>query len=191
LRIISGTARGKRLAPISGSDIRPTPDRVREALFSILGSRFGSLAGLSVLDLFAGSGALALEALSRGAASAVLVDQGSQAAKLISANIRCCALENRAHFIRSDVLKALAATPEGRSFDLIFLDPPYGKDLVPPAVLLIAERSLLAPAGLLCAETDRGDKLPEVIGSLRRIDERHYGSTTIHLYTHPEAEART
>jgi len=189
VRIISGTARGKRLAPLSGSDIRPTPDRVREALFSMLVSRLGTLSGLCVLDLFSGSGAMALEALSRGAASAVLVDQGNQAARVIPANIRACAFGSRAEFLRSDVHKTLAAMPDGRCFDLIFLDPPYGRDLIPPIVRLIAERGLLAPDGLLCAETDRRDELPESIGPLRRIDLRHYGSTSIHLFTYPEAEA--
>lgn len=189
MRIISGTARGKRLAPLSGSDIRPTPDRVREALFSIIVSRLGTLSGLSVLDLFAGSGAMALEALSRGAASAVLVDEGNQAAKVIPINIRSCALESRAKFQRSDALKSLAAMPDGRHFDLIFLDPPYRRNLVPPIVRVIGERGLLAPDGLLCAETDRRDELPETIGPLQRIEQRHYGSTTIHLFAHPEAEA--
>jgi len=189
VRIISGTARGRRLAPLSGSDIRPTPDRVREAIFSILVSRLGALSGLSVLDLFAGSGAMALEALSRGAASAVLVDQGNQAAKVIPANIRACAFENRTEFLRGDVFKALAALPDGRCFDLIFLDPPYGRDLVPPIVSVISDRGLLAPKGLLCAETDRRDELPESIGPLRRSEQRHYGSTAIHLFTYSEAEA--
>jgi len=88
MRIISGTARGRQLAPFSGKDIRPTPDRVREAIFSILTSQFGSFSGLKVLELFAGSGAQSLEALSRGANSAILVDSGSIAAKTITENIK-------------------------------------------------------------------------------------------------------
>lgn len=189
MRIISGSARGKRLAPLSGSDIRPTPDRVREALFSVLGSRFGSLEGVTVLDLFAGSGAMALEALSRGAATAVLVDQGAQAARVIPANIRACAMEMRATFIRADVLKTLPRLAQGPAFDLVFLDPPYGMGLVPPVVAAVAELGLLAPGGLLCAETARRDELPEAIGPLKRIDLRQYGSTAVHLFSHPETEA--
>jgi 16S rRNA (guanine(966)-N(2))-methyltransferase RsmD len=187
VRIISGSARGKQLSPLRGADIRPTPDRVREAVFSMLVSRLGPLAGLRVLDLFAGSGALALEALSRGAASAVLVDRGAQAAQVIPANIRACAMLERATFIRSDVLKALPRL-EGTLFDLILLDPPYGQGLVPPVLTAVAELGLLAPGGLLCAETDRQEELSAAIGSLVRIDRRHYGSTAVHLFSQPEAE---
>lgn len=188
MRIISGSARGKQLSPLRGGDIRPTPDRVRESLFSVLVSRFGSLAGLRVLDLFAGSGALALEALSRGAATAVLIDQGEQAARVIPANIRACAMQERATFIRSDVLKALPRLG-GSVFDLVFLDPPYGQGLVPPVLTAVAGLGLLAPDGLICAESARRDELPERIGPLARIDQRHYGSTAVHLFSHPEAEA--
>ena len=188
MRIISGSARGKQLSHLHGGDIRPTPDRVREALFSMLVSRFGSLDGLRVLDLFAGSGALALEALSRGAASAVLVDHGPQSARVIPANIRACAMQERATFIRSDVIKALPRLG-GSLFDLVFLDPPYGQGLVPPALTALAELGLLAPEGLICAETDRREELPGAIGPFVRIDRRHYGSTAVHLFSHSEAEA--
>jgi 16S rRNA (guanine(966)-N(2))-methyltransferase RsmD len=188
VRIISGSARGKQLSPLHGGDIRPTPDRVREALFSVLVSRFGSLDGLRVLDLFAGSGALALEALSRGAASAVLVDQGPQSARVIPANIRACAMQERATFVRSDVLKALSRLG-GSLFELVFLDPPYGQGLVPPVLIALAELGLLAPDGLICAETDRREELPGAIGPFVCIDRRHYGSTAVHLFSHPEAEA--
>lgn len=188
VRIISGSARGKQLSPLSGGEIRPTPDRVREALFSMLVSRFGSIEGLRVLDLFAGSGALALEALSRGATAAVLIDQGAQAARIIPANIRACAVAERTTFIRSDVLKALPRL-RGSVFDLVFLDPPYGQGLVPPVLTAVAEFGLLAPDGLICAETDRHDEMPESVGPLVRIDQRHYGSTAVHLFSHTEAEA--
>jgi 16S rRNA (guanine(966)-N(2))-methyltransferase RsmD len=188
VRIISGSARGRQLSPLLGKDIRPTPDRVREALFSLLTSRFGSLSGLRVLDLFAGSGALALEALSRGAVSAVLVDKGPQSARVIPANIRACAMQERATFIPSDVLKALPRLG-GSLFELVFLDPPYGQGLVLPVLTALAEFGLLAPAGLICAETDRREELPAAVGSFVRIDRRLYGSTAVHLFTHPEAEA--
>lgn len=191
MRIISGSARGKQLAPLSGGDIRPTPDRVREALFSILVSRFGPLEGVRVLDLFSGSGAMALEALSRGAAEAVLVDQGAQAARVIPANIRACGMEKRATFIRGDVIKTLSRLAGGSPFDLVFLDPPYGKDLVPPVVAKIAEFGLLAAGGLVCAETNRLDEVPESIDPFLRIDQRLYGSTAIHLFSHSDEEAST
>jgi 16S rRNA (guanine(966)-N(2))-methyltransferase RsmD len=161
---------------------------VREALFSVLVSRLGSLGGLRVLDLFAGSGALALEALSRGATTAVLVDQGPQSARVIPANIRACAMQERATFIRSDVFKALPRLV-GSLFDLVFLDPPYGQGLVPPVLTTLAEVGLIAPDGLVCAETDRREELPGTIGSFARIDRRHYGSTAVHLFSHSDTEA--
>lgn len=188
MRIISGSVRGRQLVPLSGADIRPTPDRVREALFSMLASRLGPLAGMHVLDLFAGSGALALEALSRGAASAILVDQGAQAVRVIPANINACRMQEQATFIRSDVLKAIPRLA-GKRFELIFLDPPYSQELVPPVLNAVAAFGLLASGGVICAETDRRDAIPEVVGPFTRFDRRDYGSTAIHLFTCTEAEA--
>lgn len=189
MRIISGFARGKRLASFSGAAIRPTPDRVREALFSSLYSRFGTLEGKTVLDLFAGTGALGLEALSRGARRAVLVDQGQQAARLIPANLKTCALEERASFLRADALQSLPRLEGEGPFDLIFLDPPYSRDLVPKVLTVISDLGLLAPAGVICAESDRKDDIPGTIGELVRIEMRRYGSTAVHFFTHPPHEA--
>ena len=124
----------------------------------------------------------------RGAASAVLVDQGPQSARVIPVNIRACAMQERATFVRSDVLKALPRL--GASlFDLVFLDPTYGQGLVPPVLIALAELGLLAPDGLICAETDRREELSGAIGSFVCIDRRHFGSTAVHLFSHPEAEA--
>lgn len=189
MRIISGSARGKRLTSFTGEEIRPTPDRVREAVFSILGSRLGPIAGMRVLDLFAGTGAMAIEALSRGAASAVLVDNGKQAVKLIPANLRTCGMDERATFIRADALKTLPRLADNAPFDLVFLDPPYNRGLVLPVVTALSDFGLLAPGGLLCAETERQDEIPAKIGTLVRIDQRHYGSTAVHFFAHPDVEA--
>jgi len=187
VRIISGSARGKQLSALRGSEIRPTPDRVREALFSMLTSRLGSLEGLRVLDLFAGSGALALEALSRGAASAVLVDRGEQAARVVPANIRACHMQDRSTFIRSEVLQALPRLG-GIPFDLVFLDPPYDRNLLSPVLTSLGRLDALARGGIICAETDTREEIPESIGPFVRIDRRQYGSTAIHLFSHSEAE---
>ncbi len=188
MRIIGGSARGKSLATFTGREIRPTPDRVREALFSILFSRFGSLEGLRVLDLFSGSGAMALEALSRGAERAVLVDEGNQAAELILQNIRGCRFEERALFLRSEVLGALPSLTARGPFDLVFLDPPYGRDLVPETIRVIARNGLLATGGVLSAEAGAGEVIPESISGLMRFDHRRYGTSAIHLFAHPESE---
>ena len=189
VRVISGSAKGKRLAAFPGGTIRPTPDRVREALFSILFSRLGPLEGKTVLDLFAGTGAMALEALSRGCRRAVLVDQSQEAARIIPANLKTCGLEERVTHIRADVLQILPRLKNEGPFDLIFLDPPYGRDLVPKVIKSACDLELLAPRGVVCAESARDDAVPETIGELIRVDERRYGSTSIHLFTRPESEA--
>ncbi len=181
MRIISGTVRGRQLTPFSGKEIRPTPDRVREALFSILTSRFGSFNGLNILELFAGSGAQALEALSRGAKSAVLVDSGDVAAKTIVENIKCCRFESSARFIMQDVFAALPQLPPAAPFDLILLDPPYHQNLLPQVIEKIAHLNLLAENGIICAESAKDEELSD-IGSLSLIESRVYGSTRIYLY---------
>lgn len=187
MRISGGTARGKLLAPLSGQDIRPTPDKVRQALFNILRSRFGSLNGLRVLDLFSGSGALAIEALSRGAKEAVLVDAGKQAAMLIPKNLQDCRVSERARFLQRDVLSSLPQIP-GR-FDVIFLDPPYGLGLQQVTLERISELELLAAEGVICAETARNEELPDRAGDLQRESTRLYGSTALHFYSLPPNEA--
>lgn len=189
MRIVSGSARGKRLATFTDNTVRPTPDRVREALFSILFSRLGPLEGKAVLDLFAGTGALALEALSRGARRAVLVDQGTEAARLIPTNLQTCRLQERATFLRSDVLQALPRLHRDGAFDLIFLDPPYGRGLVSQVVAAIDELGLLADGGLVCAEADRKDDVPDAVGGLCRVETRRYGTTAIHLFTQQPDES--
>lgn len=181
MRIISGTARGRQLASFSGKDIRPTPDRVREAIFSILTSRFGSFNGLKVLELFAGSGAQALEALSRGAESAILVDSGSVAAKIITENIKLCRFESDTRFLRQDVISVLPQLVSSGPFDLILLDPPYNQNLLPQVIEQIEHLNLLAENGIICAESAKEEELGD-FERLKLTESRVYGSTRIHLY---------
>jgi 16S rRNA (guanine966-N2)-methyltransferase len=183
VRIISGSARGKKLGSFAGTGIRPTADRVREALFSILNSRLGSLAGLKVLDAFAGTGALALEALSRGAAGAVLIEQNAQACALIRRNADHCRLSDHLTLLRGSTPSLLSRLTDQKPFDLIFLDPPYGRGLLPPALAAISDQALLAPEGLICVESPKAEPLPERIGDLEVIDQRHYGDTTLTFLT--------
>lgn len=188
MRIISGSARGIRLATFSGRDIRPTPDRVREAVFSILYSRLGELNGKSVLDLFAGTGAMALEALSRGAARAMTVDAGLQAARTIPANARACRLDAQLTHVRGEVAAVLPRLGGKQTFDVIFLDPPYGQGLLDQTLTRIAALGLLAPAGLVCGEAGSREAVAEAVGDLVRVDSRTYGSTAVHFFSHPAAE---
>lgn len=188
MRIISGTVRGKRLATFDGTDVRPTADRVREALFSILVSKLGTLTGLQVLDLFSGTGALALEALSRGAASALLIDQDPKSLAIARQNITACRMEQTAKAVRGVLPGSLDLLP-GESFDLIFIDPPYAKGLIPPLLSRIAALELLSENGMVVTECGRGEQLADELSDLRRIDQRHYGATTISFYERIEASA--
>lgn len=180
MRIISGTARGRRLAEFPGDKIRPTPDRVREALFSLLTSRLGSFAGLKVLDLCAGSGALSLEAISRHAESAILVDSGSDAITLIEENIKRCKFEQKMRVIRQDVRRALPSLTASGPFDVIFMDPPYKLGLVPKFISEIERLNLISEDGIICAETETGETVSDS-GRLECFESRRYGSTTVHL----------
>lgn len=181
MRVISGSLRGRRLQAFKGSEIRPTSDRVREALFSILQSKTGGFKDFSVLDLFAGSGALAIEALSRGASHARLVEKAQSSVSVIRENLKNCQLTDKAEVINRDTFQALPSF-SGCLFDLIFLDPPYGKGYAEQAINEISKFDLLDKDGILCAETGADEKLPETIGNLQRIDHRRYGSTMIDLY---------
>ena len=186
MRIISGTCKGRRLTPLTGGDVRPTPDRAREALFSSLNSRLGGFTDIQVLDLYAGTGAMALEALSRGAEKAVLVDKGHQASAVIRENIELCRFPDKAHFVHAEVLKSLPSLASQGPFQIIFVDPPYGKGMVPTTLEMVSRLSLLDSDGILCAETARKEILPDRIGELELLDQRHYGSTTISFFTlHP------
>lgn len=164
---------------------RPTADRVRESIFNILGQRFE---GERVLDLYAGSGALALEALSRGAGNAVLVERDRAAARVCEENAAALGFADRVLVQRGEV-EAVLGRLEG-PFDLVFLDPPYA--LGPgPALRLLAERGLVAAGGRVVAEHDRRTEIPETLGDLRRTDLRRFGDTAVSFFErndsqHPE-----
>jgi 16S rRNA (guanine(966)-N(2))-methyltransferase RsmD len=175
VRVIAGTYGGRRLTAPPGSRTRPTSDRVREALFSILGVRLG---GARVLDLFAGSGALGIEALSRGAESAVFVDDAPAAIRAIRANLE--ALQIDAGVRRADALRFLgAASGDGAQYDLVFLDPPYRLADTLAGRLSEALPAVLAPGAVAVAESDR--RAPLAL-DLPLLDERRYGDTLIRIY---------
>ncbi len=144
LRVIAGSARGRRLVPLEGDRIRPTKDMVREAMFSALDAR-NAIVDATVLDLYAGSGALGIEALSRGAARAVFVERDREAARAIAANLKLLRFEDRARLVQSDVARFLADAPPAEApFDLVVADPPYDTD---DAVVTALVAALGAPGG--------------------------------------------
>ena len=185
MRIIGGASRGLHLAPVGEGDakahLRPTSDRVREAIFNLLinGGYGNPVAGARVLDVFAGTGALGLEALSRGAAQAVFVENGVAALALLKRNIALMRAGDRTEILRRDALRP-GANP-GTGFDLMFLDPPYGKALGEAA--LAALRPWLAPGALVLWEESRTPLLPE---GFTQLDQRRYGDTLITILRAPE-----
>lgn len=189
MRIISGSCRGRRLlTPGSrfAARVRPTSDRAREALFQIIRER---VTGARVLDLFAGTGALALEALSRGAASALLVEQDAGVLELARRNIELCGFVEVARPLRRDCggrLDFLAHLAPAGGFSLVFLDPPYGRGLAAKALSGLAAAGVLAPDALVVAETGRQEELPEFCGPLSRFDHRLYGEAALHLFARQE-----
>jgi 16S rRNA (guanine966-N2)-methyltransferase len=175
VRIVAGRWGGRRLSSPRGDATRPTSDRVREALFSILGDR---VQDARVLDLFAGSGALGLEALSRGAAAATFVDSAAPAVAVVKANLK--ALGGTADVHRSDALRFLrAAAGKAQHYDLVLLDPPYRLAERLGRELSEALPAVLAPSALVISESDRRAPLPL---DLPVTDERRYGDTLIRIH---------
>lgn len=189
MRIISGTAKGRKLCPppLHDKSIRPTSDRAREALFNILGSR---VANARVLDLFAGTGALGLEALSRKAKSVVFVDNSPLALKLIRKNIQLCtpALPEACavQIIKHDLTRSLPVNKLSQdaasSFDLIFVDPPYSRNIALSILDFLDKSSLLARNGLLIVEERFNVELALDLSTLHAIDKRIYGETVFYFY---------
>lgn len=179
MRIVAGAFRGRRLNTPKGLKTRPTSDRVREAIFNIIAPH---LAGARVLDLFAGTGAMGLEALSRGAESAVFVDESSDAVRLIRSNVTLCGVEDRTRIVQGSVEQALKRIcSAGDLFDVIFLDPPYGKGYVEKALPHAAAAARLE--ALAVAEHHVKDVLPESAGGWARFRERRYGDTVISFFS--------
>ena len=185
MRVITGTARGRRLKELSGMETRPTTDRVKEGMFSSI--QF-DIEGRRVLDLFAGTGQLGIEALSRGAASAVFVDCRADAVKLIRDNLRVTELTDRATVIAGDSMAYLKTLR--KQFDLIFLDPPYEAGLLEPALAHIAKFDILAPHGIIVAEAPAERKLPSWTPPYASCRTYRYGKIGLTIYRRGANQAK-
>lgn len=183
LRIIAGEARGRKILAPAGSSVRPTADRVRQAIFDVLGQFFQ---GERVLDLFAGSGAMGIEALSRGAGHATFVDVDPGAIRTVEVNLRALGWESRARVVRQDAIAFLRGV-RGGDFDLVFVDPPYRSSPAPALEVLGALD--LGEGTRVVVEHDVGWSPEESYGSLHRRDARRYGSTSITLFGTGSEEA--
>lgn len=176
LRVISGSARGKKLISLEGLDVRPTLDRVKESVFNMIAFDIGDA---SVLDLFCGSGALGIEALSRGAKCAVFVDKNATALSVTKQNLTATRLSERAKLVQSDSIVFLQNTND--VFDIILIDPPYQAKLYERVLQEIAERKLLAPDGILVVESAENDP-PEIpTRFFSEVREKKYGKVKIFL----------
>ncbi|PIE20380.1 MAG: 16S rRNA (guanine(966)-N(2))-methyltransferase RsmD [Neptuniibacter caesariensis] len=181
LRIIAGNWRGRKLEFIAADGLRPTPDRVRETLFNWLQT---AVPGANCLDLFSGSGALGLEALSRGAESATFIDRNNITARKLQDNLQRLKCQN-AEVINADVLEWLEARQadlESR-YDIVFMDPPFGKGLVTPCCERLEQRNLLRDKALIYIETETQSGMVDVPANWQQLREKQAGQVTYRLYS--------
>jgi 16S rRNA (guanine(966)-N(2))-methyltransferase RsmD len=178
LKIVSGTAKGHKLRGPKKAGIRPAAARVRKSLFEIL----GDLSGKKVLDLFAGTGSMGLESLSKGAAQAVFVDLDSHAVSLLFHNLKKTGFLDRAQILKMSALGAIARLHKKKlRFDVIFLDPPYDKSHIGVCMKKLLEKDILSDGGvLLCEHSPR--EIPPFLGGLKKVDERKYGQTLVSFF---------
>ena len=177
MRVITGSARGVRLQAPKGMDTRPTLDQVKEAIFSVI--QF-EVEGRRVLDLFAGSGQMGIEALSRGASGAVFVDMRADACAVVKANLEKTRLSERAQIVRSDYQSYLRRCRD--KFDLIFLDPPYAEIFLENAMKSISEIDILSESGIIICERPAEKKLAAQFGTLSVSREYRYGRAAVSIY---------
>lgn len=175
MRVITGSARGKKLITLEGNDVRPTSDMVKEAIFSIV--QF-ELAGAKVLDLFAGSGQLGIEALSRGASLAVFVDSSTDSVKVVRENLKNTGLAQNSRVVAMDSFAYLGGCKD--KFDIVFVDPPYSKDIIPQILPKVVEK--LNNNGIIVCEHDKKDLLPEEAGDFCRFKTYSYGRIALTTY---------
>lgn len=180
MRVVSGSAKGRPLKSVPGTGTRPTTDKVKEALFSMIGPYFdGGLA----LDLFAGTGGLGIEALSRGMERAVFVDMEPKAIDTVKANLKAAKLEGQAEVYRNDAVRAIGALEKrGRQFDLVFLDPPYRMKNGEELMTSLADKGLLRDGAVIVLEHESGFSYPESFPGFQRQRLAVYGETALSIY---------
>ncbi len=180
MRITGGSLRGRLINVPKGTSIRPTLDKVRQAIFNILGDR---IIGSAALDLYSGSGSLGLEALSRGAKSVHFAEKSKICIEKIRDNLTALNLNAHAVVRRADAMDIITELDRtGEKFDIIFLDPPYYKDLAKKTLINISHCDILSPDNVVVVEHHKMDSIPEKIESLELRDERRYGDTVVRFY---------
>lgn len=180
MRVITGSARGRKLKAPKGMTTRPTTDRVKEALFNVLGTR---VEDAKVLDLFAGSGGIGIEALSRGALSVIFIEENAKVIEVINDNLLMTGLNSGATVYRNNVYRALEKLQGKHKFDIIFIDPPYQQGYEVQCLKRIHSYKLLGDDGLVVVESSKRDELPDQVGDLSMIRSQHYGDTKLTYYS--------
>lgn len=178
MRVISGSAKGLNLKTIEGNSTRPTRDMVKEALFSIL---MNQIQNSSFLDLFSGSGAIGIEALSRGAKFCMFIDLNPACIKVIKENIEKAKFNDFSEVYNTDYKKAINKLKE-ESFDIIYIDPPYNKEMSVDAIRLISEKNILTKDGIIVLETDTNELVPDSIGIYEKFNYKRYGRNILSLF---------
>ena len=183
MRVISGSVRGRRLHTPKDLHIRPTSDRVKESLFNILVVLLADFAGCRVLDLFAGTGNLGIEALSRGAELAVFIDENRAAIALVKKNLELTGFSERGHILQREAIAALKTLDNNATpFSLVFLDPPYREGLSVKSLEIISMSHLIDEKSIIVAETDAKEELPPLFSGLKMFDKRVYGDTALSFF---------
>ncbi|MGL4954715.1 MAG: 16S rRNA (guanine(966)-N(2))-methyltransferase RsmD [Cetobacterium sp.] len=181
MRIIAGEAKGKRLECRKGVDTRPTQDSIKESLFAIIAPY---ITDARFLDLFSGTGNIALEALSRGAKRAVMIEKDQEALKYIIKNINNLGYENKSRAYKNETLRAVEILGrKGEKFDIIFMDPPYKDEVCERVMRAISKANLLAEDGLIICEHHMFEDMLDEVGEFRKTDERKYGKKVVTFYT--------
>lgn len=183
MRVVSGIRKGIALKAVPGSSTRPTTDKVKEAMFNMIGPYFD---GGVILDLFAGSGGLGIEALSRGAEKAIFVDRDGKAIQTIQENVNTCDFADKTEIYRNEAERALKAViKRGLSFDIIFLDPPYKKQQLLKLLEIINAENVLTDSGTIVCEHGSDIELPDTVGVLEKRKHEKYGIISITIYHKP------
>ncbi len=183
MRVIAGTAKGRRLIAPEGLDTRPVTSKIKEALFNIWQME---IAGADFLDLFAGSGSIGIEAMSRGAKRVVFVEKDWRAVNAIKQNLSTCKFQEGCRVYRDDVFRRIERLKEdGDMFDIIYLDPPFAIDnIFLPVLEALSSGEILACEGTLAIRARREKEMPDAIGALKKFKQKHYGLSSVHFYCH-------
>lgn len=189
MRVISGIAKGKRLKAPTGLNTRPITDMIKEALFNVLGSR---VMGARFLDLFAGSGSVGIEALSRGAHKVIFVDYSNEAVKIVKENIDNCKFSDGYQILRNDVFKALGLLErQNARFDLIYVDPPFTNEKIFNEVMVAIDAiDILEPDGIIIIRAPRRKEMPVMFNGLNKYRSSHYGESSLHYYCRCEEDPK-